>query len=481
MKMPNADTAREFVEQIVDLWRKRRTFKGLFGFLIVVNSILFAAFSAAYFVLSKTEVIVTASHYANYFVVCGLIFGFGNLGMLVIWAYWRTLPIASSDNIEILFAPSADPEASDLVYKIYEKFRFDISARKMGSIVKCRHLPENIHVRDNQDAHVLLVRTGARLVVYGLVGRGKLQGDQIEGFRSISFTVRHRNLAPQEHIPIAKDLAAALASRTFCAREANSFIEQDVVIGNISEVSRFFIALAVTLDGRIDDAIQLLNPLLNEVEAKAQAKANNPHLILFLEAIKSCLTVALQTKFTRVYEACLVDHITEREYDEQARQCDAILTRLLQLNRRTASFFLGSAIIRFHFGDIDGAKAAVEHAKRLSSFDNAAPHLSMAFLHLWKNQYRQAFMQYMRAGKCKNQDMQTITSVLLFLNTMLRLYPDRQELRFAIGFVNDRFFDQQVALGDYQSFLAGNPKPELDEFRVFAERQSKKIHDAETV
>ncbi len=479
--MPNADNAREFVDQIADLWRKRRTFKGLFGLVIVTNSLLFTLIALVYFLLSKTDVITTAHHFVNFFVACGLFIGLGNLAILGTWAYWRTPPTARSDKILILFAPSADPEASDLVYKLFERFRADIYARQMESVIECCHLPEHIPVRNNQEAHVLLAKTGARLIVYGIITRGKLKGVDVEGFTSISFAVRHRSLGRQEQVPVMRDLTAALAFRTFCAKDTDSFIERHVVVHNLSEVSLFFVALALTLDARIDDAIKFLEPLLATVQSKANAKANNPQITAFLQAVKSCLSVALQASFTRIYDSQLVDHITERAYDDQARQCEVILGRLLKLSRSTASYFMGNAIIRFHFGDIAGAKAAIEHAKRLSSFDHAGPYLSMAFLNMWERQYRPAFMQYMRAGRCKNQGVETITSVLQFLNTMLRLHPDRHELRFAIAFVNDRFYDQQIALRDYRMFLLSKPDSNLDEFKLFATRQVNKIESAELI
>ncbi len=477
--MPNADNAKQFVEQAADLWRKRRTFKGLVGLSIILNSMLLCfVLPGAYFILTKTDVITIATHYAIFFVYCALFVGLANLLLFCTWAYWRTLPVASDGKPEILFAPHADEEASDLVYRLYKELCEDIAARQMQHILKCRHLSENHMVRNHADAHELVIRSGARLVIYGTVAKGKIKGDDVEGFRTISFTVRHRNLSPNERTPVMKNLAAAFAFRTFCVKNKNSFIEHDVVIRNISEVTRFFIGLGLTLDDKLEEPLSLLEPLLKDVEKKAAAQADNPQLALFSESIKSCLTFVLQATFNRTYEAGLIDHITQREYDPQARECEGVLNKLLALDKRTSSFYLGRAIIRFHFDDIDGAFAAADHAKRLAPFNNAAPHLSLAFLHLWRKNYRRAFMQYMRAGKCKDCNIQTVTSALQFLNTMALLNPDRQELLFALAFVNDQFFDQNVALRDYQTFLTSKSAEDLSEFTTFAERRIKRIRES---
>lgn len=473
--MPNADNAKQFVEQAFDLWRKRRTFKGFVGLTIILNSMLLIGASGLYFILTKTSVVSNASQYATFFVYCALLFGIINIIFLCVWAYWRALPSNSEDKLEILFAPHADAEASDLIYMLYKELCEDIATRQMQHIMQCRHLSENHLVRNPADSHRLLVSTGARLVIYGTVAKGKIKGNDYAGFRTISFSVRHRTLAPNETIHVAKDLAAALAFRTFCVDNNNSFIQHDVVVRNISEVSRFFIGLALTLDGRLDEAIYLLEPLLREVTKKTIAKADNPQLAIFSETIKSCLAIVLETLFNRTYEAGLIDHITQREYDIQALECDNILNKLLALEKRTASFYLGRAIIRFHFGDIDGAFSAVEEAKRLATFNSAAPLLSMSFLYLWTKNYEQAYIQYMLAGKSKNYEILTVTSALQFLNTMNILYPDRKELIFALAFVNDRFFDQNVALRDYQSFLDTNPTVELNDFSTFAERRVRRI------
>jgi len=380
--MPSTDKAKQFIEQVYELWPKRKTFKGLIGLSVVLNSSVFGVLSVVYFILTKTAIINTAAHSITFFVSCICLLGVVNLVLFFVWIYWRTLPAVSDDKIEILFAPHADVEASDFVFKLYKKLCEDIAMRQMQHILKCRHLSENHVVRNHADAHKLVAKTGARLVIYGTVAKGKIKGDSIEGFRTISFTVRHRNLAPNERTPVIKDLAAAIAFRRFSVKDKDSFIEHDVVVTNISEVTRFFIGLGLTLDGKLEEASALLDPLLCEVEKKAICQADNPQLMVFSEAIKSCLTVVLEASFTRIYEAGLIDHITQRDYDPQAHECDTVLKKLLALDKRTSSFYLGQAIIKFHFGDIKAAFAAVRHAKRLAPFNNAASHLSLAFQHL---------------------------------------------------------------------------------------------------
>lgn len=473
--MPGADNPKEFVEQIASLWRQRRTFKGLVGLTFFLNSLLLLLFSGAFFMLDKCGVVETSRSCAVFFATGALIIGIINVGMFVTWTYWRMLPINSKETITVLFAPHADRECSELVNRLFERFRDDLRTRRLDGLLQCRHLPEHYTVRDHQDAHALLQRSGARLIVHGRLQRGQVKGEQLEGFRSISFTLRHRNLSPAEFPAVARDLGAALAFRAFCVNEKNSFIQRDVVVNNISEVSLFFIALGLTLDGHVAEAIAILDPLLVEADKRASTADGKPQFRVFVEAIRSCLTVALHAAFTLRYNKSLVNHVTDRSYDAEATACDELLQKLVRLNKRTDAFYLGRAIIRFHFGDMAGAKDAVEHAARLAPSDHAAPPLSKAFLLLWARDYRKAFLEYMRAGKCREYNTETVTSVLLFLNTMLSLHPDRSELRFALAFVNDRFFDQEVARDEFRNFLENSTDPELTDFVKFAQKRMEKI------
>jgi tetratricopeptide (TPR) repeat protein len=309
------------------------------------------------------------------------------------------------------------------------------------------------------------------LAIYGTFQKGNLNHEVIEGFRSIAFTVIHRQLKPEATPSIANHIAAALDARKFAIRDKNSFIDQDVVINNLSEVSRFFIGLALTLELKINEAREILEPLLHETELKANAKANNPKLEKFAHAIRCCLAVIYEASLANTYNARLIEHITDRSCDDAALECKRYLEQLKKINAVNSSYYLSEAILLFHFGDVDAAIKAIEHARRLAPFANSAHHFSFAFLHLWKGEYKKSFMQYVRAGKWANPDMIVIMNLLTFLATIRRLHPTRIEIIFSQAFINDRFLDQQVALEDYHAFLDVASATELPEFVGYATRR----------
>jgi tetratricopeptide (TPR) repeat protein len=472
--MPNADNAKEWVEQLAELWRKRRTFKGAIGLGVILNAFLTFISPIAYFVLSKCGVVETAHHHAVFFAVVAFVYGASNLVFIVVWTSWRMLPMAGSDNVEILFAPVADDDCDDLVYSLYDRLIAEVATRGLAQAIKCRHLPERYVIRTAEEAHNCLMRTGARLLIYGSLARGRIRGDSIEGFKSISFTVRHRALAPNQEVPLLKDLAAGLAFRAFTAKEENSFIDKDVVMNNIGEVAVFFVGLALLTDGRIEQAAPMLEGLQSDVKQRQVAKVE-PHRQAFEQAIATYLTVIYQAQFTDVYNRDVIAHITDHSHDHDVARCSAVLDKLLALNKGLFSFHLGKAIMLFHGGDVDGALMEAEKAKRLAPFAHAAPYLSTAFLYLWKRDYRRSFMEYMRAGKCAEWNVETVMSVLVFLNTILRHHPERTDLRFAMAFVNDKFLDQSLARDDYEAFLAGADEVVSPDFVKFARRRLEAI------
>lgn len=276
------DNVKSILDQLYDFWKRRSTFKALIFFILLTNFSLFSIFSFSYFTFDKVKLLETPEEFKNFVFVLAGIYGIINLSIILLWIYWRNVHHIPISGIGIIFAPHSDPECNDLVYRLYDQFKLDLEKRKPTDQITYKILPENRIVRNHDDAINLLTATGARLVIHGFVQKGKIKNEQVEGFKTISFTLRHRTLRQAERKPVMHALASALAYRKFTAYEKNSFFEKDVVIENISEVSCFFISMGLALDGKLESSRKILENVLINMEPKMKNPHRNPQLLIFL-------------------------------------------------------------------------------------------------------------------------------------------------------------------------------------------------------
>jgi len=169
-----------------------------------------------------------------------------NAILVGVWIYWRSLPKFQPHENAILFAPHYNLDCAKLVYSIYEGFVYELERRNPRGTIRPVFLPSNRTVKNSEEAHKVLLSTGARLIVYGVIDEGTVEGQKVKGFKTISFTMKHRALHPLEQRAVAEDIGSALAYRAFIVKGDNSFIENDVVTNNMTEVALFFVALALT-------------------------------------------------------------------------------------------------------------------------------------------------------------------------------------------------------------------------------------------
>ena len=441
------------VEQISNFWKDRSTVKGLIVFYFFINPILIFFVSVAYYIFKNIKVIETTASFLIFIFSVIAFFILANLVILIIWIYWRRIPRISEQNIGVIFAPHSDPECSDLIYKLYEQFKLDISKRRLSNEITHKILPKNHVIKDHIDASNLLDKSNAKLIIHGHIQKGKINGDTTEGFRTISFTLRHRPLLTAERDAVLRDLASAMVHRAFTLKEKNSFIEKNIVIENISEVACFFIAVGLTLAGKVKESRDILEYLLTIVKGKMQSNHKTPQLRLFSNSIISCLTVTLRAQFKFIYDEYLIDHITQRDHDKYANQCMEILNKLVEIDKRTSGYYLTLAIIHFHYEDDKAAWDTVKKAKELSPPNSALSHFSFVFLSLWKGNYHNALKEYSRTKRCAVPNTDVIISIISFLHGILKNHPDKFQIFFGLAFVNDEFFDPQQAIKDYKSFL----------------------------
>jgi hypothetical protein len=196
-----------------------------------------------------------------------------------------------------------------------------------------------------------------------------------------------------------------------------------------------------------------LEELLSEVEMSRTHDLRLPQRELFYSWVVRFLKGALIQKFIRVYERRLIDTITAKDADEDAHACQAIIDRLMLLPGGDKEFALLNAIMKFHFGDIRGAKQEVKTAKREHSKEDPSPYLSSGFLHLWESNYPSALQEYMRARRYVPTNQLNIANVIRFFHGVMDANPEKKQLRFGLAFVNDWFFDRQLGAEEYRIFL----------------------------
>jgi len=345
-----------------DFWPKRATKKALFLYSLLLNLLLAFTVLACYRILKDINLLIKINEFIQFFLISAVIVLLFNLVLFFCWLYWRSSPRISNNEIGILFAPQSDEEASDLIYALYRQVLIELKNSSVDKI-RCRLLPSNIIVTNPGIANEQLVKSGARLIIYGHFSRGNIENEKFEGFRNITFFVRHRNLHEIEKQPVLRDLASALAFRKFTLSEKNSFLDKTIVAENISNVALFFISVGLTLDGRIEEAICILDGLLQNFEP---LRGNQPHLRYFENSIKSCLTVAVNSQCMYLYETHLMDNITNKEFDQVAEELEILNNRLIKINRQTSDYYLQKGIIEFHFGRLKYSWEAIKHAKDLS-------------------------------------------------------------------------------------------------------------------
>jgi hypothetical protein len=187
---------KRFLEQIQYLWERRSTFKGLIGFLLVAYGLLAILDSVSLFILKNAQLLDNIGYFLKFAFISAGIYGFVTLCIIALWAYWRSIPKIRAGKIGIIFAPHSDLDCTELIQRLFGKFKLNCEKLKLTTDLSFKLLPDNFIVKDSEDAHKLIQQTGARLVIHGQIQRGKLHDESMEGFKPISFTIRHRSLSP---------------------------------------------------------------------------------------------------------------------------------------------------------------------------------------------------------------------------------------------------------------------------------------------
>lgn len=443
---------KKWTEELSKLWRRRGSPQALIVLLLCLNFILIPFLGVrAHSLFDKLGYLNSPSEFAAFLRGGALSLALLNVMALLLWYLWRRVPAASAKKIVIFFAPSAEPGAEDLVATLYDRFKAELAAREIQGLVAHEMLPHSRRISDHKEAHDLLVQTGARLVVYGRLDRGKTKARAREGFRTISFCVRH-SASGENSGQVIRSMAGAMAFRAFTYGEEDSFVERSVVTRNLAEVAVFFVAKSLLLEGDLARSLPILENLYGELAARTRVRGTDPQLQLFAQVVREDLVHGLRFKVTRTYDESLIDSITDRSVDKIAQQCADHLDRAFALDPNPLHD-LDRAIFSFHFGRFREAQRFVENARRGASDQDPAPDLSAAFLALWEGRHEDAIRHYQLASHRTSIEPQMVVNVVRFLCSVLERHPENLAIRFGLAFVNGRFWDRQSGRDEFETFL----------------------------
>jgi hypothetical protein len=433
------------------------TFKGLAFTLLICNIVLVICATLIFNWFSKLGFLTNTDAYINFSVRSIITIACINLVAIFFWVIARSNPIIPKNRIGVIFAAHTDEEYTDLINKLFLQFKDEVNKKNLTDKITYKKLTPHKRITNKEQAHKLIEETGARLVIFGYYKKGKIKNLDVQGLPSISFTIRHRPIRVQEYSKLLPYISSALMFRNFIFKESDSFIEKQALLSNLEEVSSYFVGLSLLLDGEIEISKEIFERLFLSLKPGINAKSGMKN-VNFYRAVLSCLANEYKIHLNIEYKSNLINNIRLRSADTDAEKCQFWLTQLENIQALDEDYYLTNAIIHFHYDRIPQALQSAEKAKYMCSFDNPTPRLSVAFLYLWKGNYKRALKEYYRLGKKTPYSIQIISDVIVFIDNLIKNEPNRPELYFALGFINDAFFDQQNALVDYTVFMEKAPK-----------------------
>ncbi|HBM16148.1 MAG TPA: hypothetical protein DD381_07405 [Lentisphaeria bacterium] len=389
----------------------------------------------------------------------GIVFIVGILLIVLFWFRSRKLPKYKKGEIGVLFAPfKANGECDPEIVDLSKRLQFDLLSREGMDNVICNRLPFNHMITNDNEAKKLLENTKASIIIHGKFDHGNLNNKEVKGFLSISFTVWGLNWG------ILKEsersfIIGSIGPRQFISFNENSFKDEDIVVNNINDLSLYLISLSFILNRDVNKAIEILDGLRNKHIA-----SNNRNIKRFIIGINSHLTFCYDFLINKLYKDQIIVNITQSHINNHMSQFLEFTRKRLAVSNDNISYHLAMSIYNFHSMNIDKAKSSLSRIEITDKSDNNfhLKNISLAFLHMWEINYKRSLEFYRKSSYwmkkiSKDENLKKITDdVLIFIESVLLVNPDKYYLYFSMGFISEHCNKEEIALSNYRIFLEKN-------------------------
>ncbi|MCF7791796.1 MAG: hypothetical protein K9M56_07345 [Victivallales bacterium] len=408
-----------WLEKIIENFHKKTSYLFLIlcsSFWIIILAVSFK-FSFPYLVIifgeNKKSLLCI---YAFYLLILGL------LVILLVWLNLRRIPKFRKNEIGILFAPyNANGSFSKEIFALFQKFKLELSNQDGTEHIKCKQLPFNHKPTILKTAHNLIKKSNAFIVIHGKFCTGNIQSKKVKGFIDINFTAKSLGgLTPVDN----RFIISTIGKRAFISSDENSFIDENIIVNNLSDISLYFIALIFLIERNLDRAVEILLNLRNKY-----FQSKNKNLKNFSKGISLHLAFCYDLKLDELYSSYLVMQITSSEANHIADLYKELSIKSQKLTGNNNQYYIRIAIFYFHYRRI---KDAIKALYKIQNSNNAeeihVKNISLAFLYMWEKNYQKSLEFYrkshhwIRKNYIEQSSKIIVENVITFIKTILRLY-----------------------------------------------------------
>jgi len=254
-------------------------------------------------------------------------------------------------------------------------------------------------------------------------------------------------------------------------RERTQIADRRIMARDIGLVVRHIIAVALLSSSKFQEAIRVFGPLHIEYQqacdTKLSALAQRAQVQIQYDLAYS-LTMATWEEYRRSLFDDRVYEIPPKVPKTWIRNMD----QAIELDRQNSIHYAQKAIFLYLLGDIDGAIGEENRAARRAPRAASIANFSLAFLHTFKGESRPSRNQYkIGLAKKTSYDEDMIRQCLTFIEQSIRQFPDKKQLRVALGVLEVARGSKERGIQALEQFLAHPPDAlELQGFVNEAER-----------
>lgn len=377
------------------------------------------------------------------------------LGIGLLWILTNRLPRTPKGKVGIIVAVASEDEEQDKQFRadFIENLRLLLhrnpEASNLHLIVLPRHAAKRVDRPDMALRYTKKLR--GHFMLYGRIRKRQIRGrdSHLLNFEGL---VMHAPVAANVQKDLQADFNTVLPRRVAFEEDNDAFAFE--ATSEWTDVSaRYIIGMAALMSG----AVGYAETLLLDVERQLRGRSAAPPL--------REIARRLPGRFKALYDTWLRHLIgrytltREREYLEKG---DEVANKLLKRDPRHYPAMLMKAISEFVLRrDVTEARRLILRCRRIR---DATWRWSLAFLHAYEGNVKEARAEYDRAFRGRIDDVTVPIQAEEFIQLVLEEEPHRTQLHYCTGLIN--FFvkeDFDVAQRDFQHFIENVPSGQFIE------------------